>query len=874
MEYNESNFFYLKKTNMSKYYDELVKAECVCEYFPIVTKIIVRKVMEVFLKDIAEKSSIDADVSVGILLSNVKLSSNISVPEKIYNYIETVLFSGYENSSQGNKNGIISKHPIEILETMHYVLCWYLRKTVPEIMMSFEDLSFKAPNTIEYMEKEASKIKDDILLKSNQINDLRQKIIESAGKITNVGKINNIIIRKKEEKSNLEKMQTLLFKKIIIQKNHVAEVESNHKSYVKACDNLKKKCDESQELLFEKESQLVKVEIQRQELKNSIKKLDYEDYSIKKMELALDQEMGILRDTYDNLSKLTNEYQDILETVEFSYDKELQEILGAKKNNIKVKMNFEDGIFNENIIKCTRNIAEAKRKVIIFREIVNEKINREIKYELLYKSFLRLNGRELRILYTILNVTANLLNKPRELFAKSNEDKILENVTKNLEELRNVDDEEIKLIIYCKLIKLSKSALENIFSKRQFIRNLDSAVEKSYEILMSKKDFDGKIKQLDSIIEYYLQKVILLAKSKGNSKQINEEMISKVCNKILELRQRTDNIGKMYYEKFNLDIMSEAELKANIEGQFYTFLSIMLNLGDINSYRDISLIIFEVYNMVNQSFNEYDGKNPLARFSNEYFMVLLFLSDENTFLAQMDQEELLPLLTVVIMAADFFSDNEEVNLNSYNKMIYIWKQKQQRYSSIFIKKEEEESALELLMQEKKRLEVTQKDLMRNYNNLVKNYDSYKDEFKRIIMNSEKRILLPSYINYEELRIRKEKAENNINRSKDKLGTLKSIVSPSMWKEQASRFINESNMEEAEKRLIEEAKQKPYFKKEYLVFIELEEKIKQVNGLIERNKGELQYKESKIADIQTKINELNRLLATIKEVYVDIEEGYY
>ena len=70
-----------------------------------------------------------------------------------------------------------------------------------------------------------------------------------------------------------------------------------------------------------------------------------------------------------------------------------------KKNNIKVKMNFEDGIFNENVVKCTRNIAEAKRKVIIFREIVNEKINSEIKYELLYKSFLRLKGRELRFLY-------------------------------------------------------------------------------------------------------------------------------------------------------------------------------------------------------------------------------------------------------------------------------------------------------------------------------------------------------------------------------------------------------------------------------------------------------------------------------------------
>ena len=52
MEYNGSNFFYLRKTSLEKYYDELVKAECLCEEFPYVSKMIIRKVMETFLKDI------------------------------------------------------------------------------------------------------------------------------------------------------------------------------------------------------------------------------------------------------------------------------------------------------------------------------------------------------------------------------------------------------------------------------------------------------------------------------------------------------------------------------------------------------------------------------------------------------------------------------------------------------------------------------------------------------------------------------------------------------------------------------------------------------------------------------------------------------
>ena len=41
----------------------------------------------------------------------------------------------------------------------------------------------------------------------------------------------------------------------------------------------------------------------------------------------------------------------------------------------------------------------------------------------------------------------------------------------------------------------------------------------------------------------------------------------------------------------------------------------------------------------------------------------------------------------------------------------------------------------------------------------KDYNNYEEEFKNIVMNSEKRILLPSYMEYERLRNKKEAAEN-------------------------------------------------------------------------------------------------------------------
>jgi exonuclease SbcC len=210
MGYNKSNFTYLKTTSIEKHYDELIKAESICGYFPIITKIIVRKVLEGVLKNIAEKYSIESNVSIRNLLNNIKLNSNISLPEEIYNYIEIVLVNGYEHACRNNKAKKNSKHPIEVLETMHNILCWYLRKSEPQKIILIKDLKFKAPSTIEYQQKEVNKIKDDILLKDNQINNLRQKIIELSSQSKSVSQLNKIIIAIKEERAYLEAAKVLL----------------------------------------------------------------------------------------------------------------------------------------------------------------------------------------------------------------------------------------------------------------------------------------------------------------------------------------------------------------------------------------------------------------------------------------------------------------------------------------------------------------------------------------------------------------------------------------------------------------------------------------------------------------------------------------
>ncbi|WP_271813525.1 hypothetical protein [Clostridium beijerinckii] len=869
MEYIESNFGYLKGTKIEKYYDHLIKAEFLCEYYPIVTKIIVRKVIEMLLRDIAQDSGMDMNVSALTLLNGIKLKSNISFSEEIYNSIEIILANGYENISKRDRNRKIPKHPIEILKIAQKVLYYYLKEK-ENLMLDIKNLSFSAPSTIEYMKKELLKINNDIAQRENLINNLRKKILEVDSSPKRISEINNIIILIKEEKAYLEEIQDILNRKVEMQNKCVLNMETDYKTYEKKLNEMKIKFNENEGLLLEKEGQLLKAEIQNQELKISTEELDDEDESIKRIKVSLDEELRTLRHAYESLLHLAEEYNDIVETIEFSFDNELKKELEAKKNSIQIKINFEDAVFNENIIIYNKNIVEYKRKALIFKELVNENIKREIRHEKFYDGFLRLSGKELKIVYTIINNIAssfNLISKPKELLGRYNEDKFLELLNRNLENLKNINDNEIKLILYYKLISLSNAPYGKIYNRRKFVQGLDYMVEKAYAVLATKKDFKARTKKLDAINEYYMNRTISALKNKGLNTHITEELIEKIYDIITNLKQRPENKEKRsYYEKLDLDVMTEVAIKAAIKSQPYTFLHMISALASIDSYKDMSSIIFQIENLI-------EKRSLIKDFSNTYFMVLLYLSSDAVVISQSQQEELLPLAVMLITSVSLVSDNDFINLEGYNDLVKLWKQKQQKYNDICMKKEEEESSLGLIMREKLELEINQKELSEAYDTLVRRYGSYESEFKNLVMNSEKRVLLPSYFYYDDLCNKKKLAEKHINESKNKIGTLKSMFSIEVWKDQANKFINESNMLEAEKLLIKEAKQKPYFKKEYSVFLELEDQIQKVNESIEKNKEMLKSKDALVDNIGSKIIDLQKQLTTMKNAYMDIESGY-
>ena len=75
----------------------------------------------------------------------------------------------------------------------------------------------------------------------------------------------------------------------------------------------------------------------------------------------------------------------------------------------------------------------------------------------------------------------------------------MEYINRKAKELKNLSDEEIRLKIYYRLIKLTDLQYRKIYERKSFVETLDDIVNAGYSILESKKDFIGgdlKLKKL------------------------------------------------------------------------------------------------------------------------------------------------------------------------------------------------------------------------------------------------------------------------------------------------------------------------------------------------------------------------------------------
>ena len=865
MKYNESNFTYLKLTTLNKYYQYLLKAECACEDFPKMTKIIARRVVDAFVRELSISYGINSNIATGQMVKMLRYNEEFSIPEEIYDYIQIIRVNGIGITLYRSREKRIEKHPIEILELIHRIFCWYLRIKETETISKFIDLSFKAPKTIEFEKNELRKIKRDIQLKNNQINNLREKIIELAMNSKSVGELNRIIIAIKQEKEELEKQESF-FTEVI--NSHKYEIEEVHKIYereIREVDLVKDECVENHRLLAKKESLLVRAELDKQQIRSTIDNLEEDEDIINKRKDNIEKQLESIRLSYEKSLGLTNRYQDESETIIFTYDENLKKLLSNDKSEIISELNFEDSKFYNKITEYNKLIEDTKKKITLFKGILDDRIRHLVKYDDFYNAFLNLNGNKLRILYSMVSNwnknNSNILSKSKEwLLNRSNEESLLDMVNKTLEEIKSLSDDQIKLSLYYKVLRISGVQIKNICNRKNFIKAVDSMVQSAYVTLLENKDFNYYLSKTHSIKVCYMKKVIEKLKSRYKNIKIKDELVYRIYDEIVKISFKNE----VYFtESLKIDVKNEHALKNSIKKQPFDFLSIIIEVGEEADYKFVYGIIFEILKDITvNNYNTTGEQLSLEKFLTGSFRIMLFISS-NDVLNSRDLEEVIVLFVGEVLISDSIINYDKIDFDSYNRMIEVWKSKQIFYKDKLNEKNDIDNELEAIVDEKLNLESNIEALNSEEKTLKQKYASYEEEFKHMVFSSEKSNVLESYGKYKEF-----KSKMQESRSSNNISSESSIIET--WVEQASKMINESNLAQSEIKLIEEAKKSGFFERELKVFTDLQEWLKDIENDLYNNRKILREKEEEFSLMKSKAEKLSEYLDTLKEIYPDIE----
>lgn len=707
MKYYESNFSYLKNTKLSVYYEDLKKAECASEDFPQITKIVLRKVLEKFLRSIAQENGINVNIPTGTLIKNIKANKEINLPEEIYEYIQIIRINGVGITLYRSRDKQITKNPIELLELTHRIFCWYLSKEKHDVMKNTDNLIFNAPMNIDFESRELKKVQNDINLKDNQINNLREKIIEMGSQAKDISQLNKIIISIKREKTELENKRDSIFRDVKSHRELLERIKSSHERIIKSTYKVKDECIQNHKILAQKESLLVRCELDNKNIKNRIKNLDESDSEIISEMNFLDKLLEQIREQYKNALKMTNEYQDILETCEFTDDNILKKNLIIRKGDVNREFNFQNKIFYSEIEAYNKTLEELEKKVRVFGVILDDKLRAEIREKEFYKSFLNLNGRQLRVLYCLIksySTTYSILDKSREWMFKYGlaESKFMKDLNKNLQELNSVSDEQIRIILYYKLVKMTGIKNVSICNKKKFVESTDEIINVAYNMLMPEEGFKYIENKAYSIKVYYLQKFIEALKIRYKNIKIDDLLLSKIYEDIIEIRNRPNT---MFYNnnKFKFLSMNEKEILNSIRKNPFEYLSVIVELRNSREYIEVYAFILEVLKNATKDSNIISDNSQISieSFLAGTFRIMLFLSSGILNFKNID--ELIPLIVAEILISRIDYETQEENIKSYNNMVEIWKKNQSVYNDIFIKRNDLNKELEAFEKESRQI---------------------------------------------------------------------------------------------------------------------------------------------------------------------------
>lgn len=542
----KGNFFYLKNTSLSEYYTDIIKAQCASDKYPMITKILLRKIVEDIVRKVAKKYGIYSKENMRNLITSIKYNFNICFPEQICKCINTIRFNGINKENYDIENAKIF-NSTDLLKMANRIFIWYIKDIEKVSDFNEDDAVIILPNNLDLSKEELEKTIDDIVSKENQINALRERVIDLANNSQNVSGLNRVVIAIKEEKALLEEKKEYLSEEIKIYEDSILDIESSYESEMKELNTLRSEWDKIQTLISEKEDKLVKVEINNQDFKMLASNFEGNKDEIIKYELLINESLDKLRKGYKNLSILCKEYKDILATITFSYKDEYKNDLIGKESRTRININKEDKLFEEEMIIYFNNIDEANKNVRVLKKILNDQITKQIKYYEFYKGFLNLRGNSLKRLYVLSNkfsVQSILMNTAKNIFGIPDKEGIDEYINKKIEEISDVSDAEIKLHIYYRLINIAKVEVKCVCNRKGFTENLDNIVQKAHEFLKSREWVKGYSDYLKAISIYYLQRITNNIKSNYYNNQIvmQSNLIDDIFNNIKKFNEEEKNI--------------------------------------------------------------------------------------------------------------------------------------------------------------------------------------------------------------------------------------------------------------------------------------------------------------------------------------------
>ena len=103
--------------------------------------------------------------------------------------------------------------------------------------------------------------------------------------------------------------------------------------------------------------------------------------------------------------------------------------------------------------------------------------------------------------------------------------------------------------------------------------------------------------------------------------------------------------------------------------------------------------------------------------------------------------------------------------------------------------------------------------------------------------------------------------------------IKGTLSIEAWVDQVAKKINDSNLNEAKEKLLSEARNSEFYKKEYNVIVDLEKDLHEISKDVYNNQKLLGEKNKEIIDINSKIELLDKKMNDIKDLYSDMHEDY-